>query len=65
MNTIDIKKMDVNSRLQVMEALWNSFLEEEPEIESPEWHRGILEQRKKNIQNGKAEFISIKELKAN
>ncbi len=47
-----------------MEALWDSFLDEESEIESPEWHRDILEERKRKIKNGKAEFISLEELKA-
>ena len=51
-------------RLQVMEALWDSLLDEESEIESPEWHQGILEERKKKIENGKAGFISLEELKA-
>ncbi len=64
MSTIDIKNMNVADRLQAMEALWNSFLNEETDIDSPEWHQDILEKRKGKIQNGKAEFISIKDLKA-
>ena len=35
-------------RLQAMEALWDSLLDEESEIESPEWHQDILEERKKD-----------------
>jgi hypothetical protein len=65
MNTIDIKNMDVISRLQTMEAIWNSFLDEGPEIQSPEWHDQILEERKIKIQKGQTGFVSIKELKAN
>ena len=64
MNTLEIKKMSTIERLQAMEALWNSIMDEEPEIESPEWHRDILEERKRKIENGKAEFISLEELKA-
>ncbi len=64
MDTIEIKKMSVVERLQAMEALWDSLLDEESEIESPEWHRDIIEERKRKIENGKAEFISLKELKA-
>ena len=64
MDTIEIKKMSVVERLQAMEALWDSLLNEESEIESPEWHRDIIEERKRNIENGKAKFISLKELKA-
>jgi hypothetical protein len=47
-----------------MEALWDSLVEEESEIESPEWHRDILEERKHTIENGQAEFISLERLRA-
>jgi len=64
MNMIEIKKMSIIERLQAMEALWDSLLHEESQIESPEWHRDILEERRKKIEKGKAEFISLEELKA-
>jgi putative addiction module component (TIGR02574 family) len=64
MNTQEIKKMSRIERLQAMEALWNSLIEEESTIESPEWHREILEERKRTIETGKAEFISLEKLRA-
>ena len=63
MNTLEIKKMSRIERLQVMEALWDSFLDEEAEIKSPGWHRDILEERKKKIEAGEAEFISLEKLR--
>jgi putative addiction module component (TIGR02574 family) len=63
MNTMEIKKMSMIERLQAMEALWDSLLDEESEIESPEWHQDVLRERKRKIENGKAEFISLEELK--
>jgi len=63
MNTIQIKKMSTVERLQAMEALWESLLEEEAQIVSPDWHEDILEKRKTKIEGGKAEFISLEELK--
>ncbi|OQY60252.1 MAG: cysteine methyltransferase [Desulfobacteraceae bacterium 4572_88] len=65
MNMLEIKQMNTVERLQIMEALWDSLLYDEIEIESPEWHRNILADRKRKIEEGKAEFVSIKELKAN
>ncbi len=56
--------MNMIERLQAMEALWDSLMDEESEIESPQWHQDILEERKRKIENGKAEFISLEELKA-
>ena len=64
MSTLEIKKMSRIERLQAMEALWDSLIDEESELESPEWHRDILEGRKRKIENGKAEFISIEKLRA-
>jgi putative addiction module component (TIGR02574 family) len=64
MNTLEIEKMSTIDRLQAMEALWDSFMAEKSEIDSPEWHRDIIEERKRKIENGKAEFISLEELRA-
>ena len=63
MDTIEIKKMSTIERLQAMEALWDSLLYEEDGIDSPEWHKEILKERKRKIKNGKAEFISLGKLK--
>jgi hypothetical protein len=64
MNTLEIKKMSRIERLQAMEALWDSLLDEEAEIESPEWHRDILGERRRKIETGEAEFISLERLRA-
>ncbi|MFA5924562.1 MAG: addiction module protein [Methylococcaceae bacterium] len=64
MNKIEISRMSKIERLQTMEAIWDSLIHENSEIESPEWHRGILAARKLNIEEGKAEFISIEELRS-
>lgn len=63
MTITDIKKMSTIERLQAMEELWDALCHEDQEIESPAWHGDILEDRKKKIETGKAEFISIKDLK--
>lgn len=65
MNIEEIKKMSRVERLQAMEALWDSLIDEESEIESPEWHRDVLEERRRKMQTGKAEFISLEKLRAN
>lgn len=63
MNTLEIEKMSRIERLQAMELLWDSLVHEEPEIESPEWHRDVLEKRKRRIGTGKSEFISLEKLR--
>ena len=64
MKTLETDKMNTIDRLQAMEDLWNSFSEEKSEINSPEWHQNILEERKIKIINGTAEYVSLEELRA-
>ncbi len=64
MDTTTLKNMSKTERLQAMEALWDSFLYEDGEIDTPKWHKEIIEERNKKIENGTAEFISIAKLKA-
>ena len=56
--------MSTIERLKAMEAIWDSLLYDETNIESPEWHKNVLAERKSKIENGEAEFISIEKLKA-
>ncbi len=63
MTTEEIKKMSTIERLQAMEELWDALCHGDQEIESPTWHEEILEERRKKIKTGKAEFISVKDLK--
>jgi hypothetical protein len=64
LTAIEIKKMSTIDRLKAMEALWDALTHDDA-IESPEWHKDILAERKSKIESGDAEFITIDELKAN
>ncbi len=63
MDSTEIKKMSTTERLKIMEAIWDSLLHDETNIESPQWHKNVLAERKSKIENGEAEFVSIKKLK--
>ena len=65
MTATEIQKMNLKERLQAMELLWDSLLEDEYRLESPAWHEEVLRERKKKIDNNEARFISLDELKAN
>lgn len=64
MDTATLKNMSKAERLQAMEALWDSFLYDDGEIDTPKWHKEIIDERNKKIENGSAEFIPIAKLKA-
>jgi len=63
MTATEIQKMSFKERLQTMELLWDSLLEDEHRLESPAWHEDVFRERMKKIDNNEAKFISLDELK--
>ncbi|VAX10776.1 hypothetical protein MNBD_GAMMA26-2037 [hydrothermal vent metagenome] len=64
MTITEISRMSKIERLQAMEAIWDSLIRETSEIESPAWHRDVLSNRRRKIEEGKTGFISVEELKS-
>ncbi|HAE39669.1 MAG TPA: cysteine methyltransferase [Candidatus Riflebacteria bacterium] len=63
MDIASIKKMTLVERLQAMELLWDSLTHNENELESPDWHKKILSDRKKNLDPKK--LVPLSEVKKN
>ena len=53
----EIEQLPLHEKLIVMEALWNGITRQEDQLEVPQWHKDILDEREKLIQSGKAQFI--------
>lgn len=60
---VDIERMTFAQRLQAMELLWRSLSAKPEKLESPAWHKEVLEKRLAKIETGNAEFLSIAQLK--
>ncbi len=58
-----IRKLDVKDRIILMNDIWESLESEGSSIESPSWHKDILEERVEKIKNAKVNFISLEKLK--
>ncbi len=63
MITEEIRSMPVKERIILMEEIWDSLACEESGLESPEWHKSILDERREKINSGDAEFVSLDALK--
>lgn len=59
----DIERMSVTERLQSIELLWKSLLRDDSSVGSPAWHREVLESRRSLIAIGKANFLTLDELR--
>lgn len=61
--TLEIERMTFAERLQAMELLWRSMSTEPDKLESPGWHKKILAKRLAKVETGKAEFLTVAQLK--
>jgi putative addiction module component (TIGR02574 family) len=53
----ELQKLPLRERLMMMETLWESIAPLEDEIEVPQWHKNLLDEREKLVREGKAKFV--------
>ena len=58
-----IEDMTPRQRAELMEELWKVMSRRAEEVESPDWHRKVLEERERALANGETEFIPWEEAK--
>ncbi|MEA1929043.1 MAG: addiction module protein [Candidatus Auribacterota bacterium] len=59
MITAEIKALPTKDRIILMEELWDTLCHDDDEIESPSWHKEVLNKRRGKINTGKAKLIKI------
>lgn len=61
----EVRNLGVKERIILMNDIWESLESENATIESPPWHKKVLEERMNKVQKNTAKFISLEDLKAN
>jgi len=56
--------MTLREKLAAMESLWEDLTRSPEAIESPAWHKDILDERRQRIVDGKARFVDWERAKA-
>lgn len=56
-NQVDLKQMTLSEKLRLMEAIWDDLCGHEEEIPIPDWHKTVLDERERQIAEGKAMFV--------
>lgn len=52
----EIQDLPLHEKLRMMEVLWDGIAPQETKLEVPQWHKDLLDEREKLIQDGKATF---------
>ncbi len=53
---LPLAQMTVAEKLQTMEALWADLSTTAGQLPSPAWHRDVLQERKRLVEEGQLEF---------
>lgn len=62
--TLPLKEMTLQEKLAVMESLWEDLARSPEAIESPTWHKDILDERRQRLAEKKSRFIDWQTAKA-
>ena len=54
--TLPLDTMTVNDKIQTMESIWLSFVQDPAEMESPAWHGDVLTARETRASNGSSRY---------
>ena len=55
--TLRLEQMTIAEKLRAMEALWDDLCRREEDVPVPQWHKDLLDERERLVEQGKARFI--------
>ncbi len=54
---LPLDQMTLEEKLRAMEMLWADLCRHEEDIPVPQWHKDVLEERQRLVEQGKAQFL--------
>ena len=61
---LPLKEMTLHEKLAAMELLWEDLTRSPESVESPSWHKDILDERRHQVAEGNAQFADWETAKA-
>ena len=61
--SLPLKDMTLHEKLAAMELLWDDLARSPESLESPNWHKDILDERRARVAEGKAHFVDWETVK--
>ena len=61
---LPLKDMSLYEKLAAMESLWEDISRTPEAIESPAWHKDILDERRQRVAEGQSQFVDWETAKA-
>lgn len=59
----EIKQMSLPEKLELLEAVWSEIASDPEQVEVPQWHKAILDERQRAFEEGRVKAIDWEEAK--
>jgi putative addiction module component (TIGR02574 family) len=63
MSITEIRELPLNEKLQIMEALWEDLRSHAEAVPVPEWHKEVLDARRKAVEAGQEPVLEWDDVK--
>jgi putative addiction module component (TIGR02574 family) len=64
MSIAEIRRLPLNEKLQIMEALWEDLRAHAEDLDVPEWHKEVLDSRRRAVEEGREKVLDWDEVKS-
>ena len=61
---VPLESLTVEEKVRLLETVWDSLCRHTGDVQSPDWHREVLEERTRRLEDGRANVSSWSEAKA-
>jgi putative addiction module component (TIGR02574 family) len=59
----EIKQMTLPEKLELLEAVWSEIASDPDQVEVPQWHKDLLDERQRAFEEGRIKAIDWEEAK--
>jgi putative addiction module component (TIGR02574 family) len=63
MSIAEVKRLPLAEKLQIMEAIWDDLRAQAERVPVPQWHRDLLDERRKAVEEGREELLNWDKIK--
>jgi hypothetical protein len=57
MSIAEVRQLPLAEKLQIMEAIWEDLRAQAENVPVPQWHRDLLDERRKAVVEGREELL--------
>jgi putative addiction module component (TIGR02574 family) len=61
---LPLQEMSFSDKMELLEALWENLSKSPDKLQSPEWHKDVLAERRQRAQSGQEPFSDWEAAKA-